>query len=88
MAQSAKAEVSLALFPNPAHADMVTLTVAAPGTVVTVFDALGRLMTSAPADAAGTATLALPVGLPTDTCGVRGQQRLAPDGGVGQRLRL
>ena len=48
-----------------------TLTGALPGTVVTVFDALGRLVTSAPADATGTAALALPAGLPTGVYVVR-----------------
>ncbi|GAA3984148.1 T9SS type A sorting domain-containing protein [Hymenobacter antarcticus] len=53
----------LALFPNPARTG-ATLTGAQPGAVVTVFDALGRLVTSAPADAGGTAALVLPAGLP------------------------
>ena len=39
--------------------------------MVTVFDALGRLVTSAPADATGTAALALPAGLPTGVYVVR-----------------
>ncbi|MBF9143181.1 M36 family metallopeptidase [Hymenobacter properus] len=62
---------TLALFPNPAHGGTATLTGAAPGTVVTVFDAVGRQVTSAPADAKGTATLALPAGLATGVYVVR-----------------
>ena len=61
----------LALFPNPAHAGAATLTGAVPDTLVTIFDALGRFVTSAPADAAGTAALALPAGLPTGVYVVR-----------------
>ena len=57
------ADAGLALFPNPAHAGTATLTGALPGTVVTVFDALGRLVTSATANATGTAALELPAGL-------------------------
>jgi alpha-tubulin suppressor-like RCC1 family protein len=53
---------SVTLFPNPAHGAAM-LTGAQPGTVVTVFDALGRPVLSAPADAAGTAALGLPAGL-------------------------
>ena len=60
----------LALYPNPATTGS-TLTGALPGTVVTVFDALGRLVTAATADAAGTAALALPAGLPTGVYVVR-----------------
>jgi hypothetical protein len=55
------AAAGLALFPNPT-ASGATLTGARPGTVVTVFDALGRARTSAPVDATGTAVL--PRGLP------------------------
>ena len=54
----------LALFPNPAHPGLTILTGAVPGTVVTVFDALGRHVATAPVDAVGTAALALPAGLP------------------------
>lgn len=54
---------SLALFPNPAHT-AATLTGAAPGTTVQLYDAVGRRVTAATADAAGTATYTLPVGLP------------------------
>ena len=49
---------SVQLFPNPSHGVAATLTGAVPGTVVTVFDALGRLVLTAPADATGTAALA------------------------------
>ncbi|MDQ2771363.1 MAG: IPT/TIG domain-containing protein [Bacteroidota bacterium] len=62
---------TLALFPNPTPGSAATLTGALPGTLVTVFDALGRLVTSAPADASGTAALALPAGLPTGVYVVR-----------------
>ena len=64
-------KAGLVLFPNPAHAGAATLTGAEPGTGVTVFDALGRRVTAAPADAAGTAALALPAGLPTGVYVVR-----------------
>ncbi|GAB3876219.1 hypothetical protein GCM10028824_33540 [Hymenobacter segetis] len=64
------AKAILALFPNPAKTG-ATLTGAVPGTVATVFDALGRQMTSAKADAAGMATLALPAGLPAGVYVVR-----------------
>jgi hypothetical protein len=65
------AAVGLALFPNPAHGGAATLVGARSGTRVTVFDALGRLVTSAPADAAGTAALTLPAGLPAGVYVVR-----------------
>jgi hypothetical protein len=61
----------LALYPNPAPNGAATLTGAQPGAAVTVFDALGRAGTSATADAAGTAALALPAGLPTGVYVVR-----------------
>ena len=64
VALTAKAGTGLALFPNPAHGGAATLTGAVPGTVVTVYDAVGRRVTSAPADATGTAALLLPAGLP------------------------
>ncbi|GAB3877641.1 hypothetical protein GCM10028824_38080 [Hymenobacter segetis] len=57
------AAAGLALYPNPAHGGAATLTGTLPGAVVTVLDALGRQVTAAPADAAGTATLPLPAGL-------------------------
>ncbi|RZK87316.1 MAG: T9SS type A sorting domain-containing protein, partial [Hymenobacter sp.] len=53
---------ALALFPNPTTG-ATTLLGAAPRAAVTVFDALGRLVLSATADAVGTAPLALPEGL-------------------------
>ncbi|MDB5270732.1 MAG: hypothetical protein JWP58_3772 [Hymenobacter sp.] len=68
------ASAGLALFPNPApagHGGAVTLAGALPGTVVTVFDALGRAVTAAPADATGTAVLALPQGLSSGVYVVR-----------------
>ena len=62
------------LFPNPAHG-AATLTGTLPGTVVTVTDALGRPVTSATADAAGTAALALPAGQPAGVYVVRAGTR-------------
>ena len=76
------AEAGLALFPNPVRAGGSTLTGAVPGTMVTVFDALGRQVMSATADASGTAALArpggaYPVGLATGVYVVRsGSQAL------------
>jgi|GEM_PF-1432136 len=64
------AAASLALYPNPAHRS-ATLTGTAAGTPVQVYDALGRLVLTTPADAAGTAALALPAGLPTGVYLVR-----------------
>lgn len=58
------------LYPNPASG-MARLTGALPKTVVMVFDALGRLVATATADAAGTAALALPAGLPAGVYVVR-----------------
>ena len=52
----------LSLYPNPARTS-VTLRGAAPGAAVRVLDMLGRPVATAPADAAGTATLTLPAGL-------------------------
>jgi hypothetical protein len=71
------AAAGLALFPNPVHGSATTLTGAQPGAVVTVLDALGRQVLTAPADAAGTAVLALPTGLATGVYVVRtGSQAL------------
>ncbi|MDO7847836.1 T9SS type A sorting domain-containing protein [Hymenobacter sp. M29] len=64
------AEVRLSLYPNPAHT-AATLTGTAPGTVATVYDALGRTVTMATADAAGTAQLLLPTGLASGVYVVR-----------------
>jgi hypothetical protein len=50
---------ALALFPNPTTG-AATLLGTTPGAAVTVFDAVGRLVLSTTADAAGTAPLALP----------------------------
>jgi hypothetical protein len=63
---------TLALFPNPTHGGPAMLTGAVPGTVVQVFDALGRIVTQATAEADGTAHLALPTGLATGVYAVRG----------------
>ena len=46
-----------------------------PGTVATVFDALGRVVLVALADATGTAALALPTGLPAGVYVVRAGTR-------------
>jgi hypothetical protein len=70
----------LAMFPNPASIG-ATLTGARPGMVVQVCDAVGRMVTSATADASGTATLVLPTGLPTGVYVVRA-------GGAGLRLAV
>ncbi|MDO7845073.1 T9SS type A sorting domain-containing protein [Hymenobacter sp. M29] len=67
---------ALALFPNPTTR-ATTLMGTAPGQGVQVFDALGREVLAATADAAGTAALALPAGLPTGVYVVRaGSQAL------------
>ena len=68
---TAKPEAGLALFPNPAHGGAAMLTGALPGTLVTVYDALGRPVTAATANAAGTAALVLPTGLPVGVYVVR-----------------
>ncbi|MGI4875566.1 MAG: FG-GAP-like repeat-containing protein [Janthinobacterium lividum] len=60
----------LVLFPNPTTR-AATLTGTAPGTAVQVFDALGRLVTTATADATGTAALVLPPGLASGVYTVR-----------------
>jgi hypothetical protein len=68
----------LTLFPNPAHGGAATLTGAQPGAVVTVYDALGRPVATAPADASGTAVLpagSYPVGLPAGVYVVRAGSR-------------
>ncbi len=57
------AAAGLALYPNPATTH-TTLTGALPGALVTVYDALGRPVVSALADATGKASLALPAALP------------------------
>ncbi len=64
------AAAGLALYPNPATA-RATLTGALPGALATVYDALGRPVVSAPADATGTATLVLPATLPAGVYVVR-----------------
>jgi hypothetical protein len=55
--------MALALYPNPTRTQ-TTLTGTLPGQLVQVFDALGRLVVTAPADATGTANLVLPTALP------------------------
>ena len=71
----AVASAGLSLYPNPAHG-VATLTGAQPGTVVTVFDALGRSVLSAPATATGTAQLVLPQGLAAGVYVVRAGQQV------------
>ncbi|OGX86530.1 hypothetical protein BEN47_12800 [Hymenobacter lapidarius] len=61
---------ALTLSPNPAHG-AATLTGAAPKAPLAVLDALGRVLLTATADAAGTARLALPEGLPAGVYVVR-----------------
>lgn len=56
-------DVKLALFPNPSDTGTATLTGAVPGTLVEVFDALGRRVVSTGADASGAAVLTLPKGV-------------------------
>ena len=58
------------LFPNPAHA-VATLTGALPSTQVTIYDALGRAVATTTTEAAGTAALLLPQGLPAGVYVVR-----------------
>lgn len=57
-----EAAAGLALYPSPTTA-RTTLIGSQPGALVQVFDALGRVVVSATADANGTAALALPEGL-------------------------
>jgi len=70
----AGAAAGLALYPNPATG-AATLTGAQPGAAVTVVDALGRAVTTATADASGTAALVLPAGLPAGVYVVRAGTR-------------
>ena len=71
------ASAGLRLFPTPTHGGPATLLGAAPGTVVTVLDALGRAVLSASADATGAVTLLLPPGLAAGVYVVRaGSQAL------------
>ncbi|RZJ91048.1 MAG: T9SS type A sorting domain-containing protein [Hymenobacter sp.] len=71
------ATAGLNVYPNPTHGGAVILVGAQPGTVATVLDALGRLVTTVPGNAMGTATLALPQGLATGVYVVRvGSQAL------------
>jgi hypothetical protein len=77
---AAAAAPGLLLLPNPARG-MVRATHLPAHQPVQVFDALGRLVLSATADAAGTATLNLPPGLPAGIYLVRG-------GGMAARLAV
>jgi hypothetical protein len=69
VALAGKATAGLSLVPNPARA--TTLAGAAAGASVQVFDATGRCVLTATADAAGTAALLLPAGLATGVYVVR-----------------
>ena len=66
----------LVLFPNPTRT-ATTLAGAGPGTTIHVLDALGRVVATATADAAGTATLALPAALPSGVYLVRAGTKAA-----------
>jgi hypothetical protein len=57
------AAAGLSLYPNPVYGGVATLTGAEASTTVTVYDALGRSIATATADATGTAALVLPAGL-------------------------
>ena len=62
---------------SPTPDGAARLTGVPPGTAVTVFDALGRVVATATADAAGTAALVLPAGHSTGVYVVRaGHQAL------------
>ncbi|RZK52726.1 MAG: T9SS type A sorting domain-containing protein, partial [Hymenobacter sp.] len=72
----ARAASGLALYPNPAP-HQATLVGAPAAAAVQVYDAVGRLVLRAAADAAGTAGLVLPAGLPGGVYVVRvGEQAL------------
>ncbi|GAB3859993.1 hypothetical protein GCM10028822_37440 [Hymenobacter terrigena] len=62
---------SLQLFPNPAIGGQTAIIGTVPGTLVRVFDGMGRAVTTATADAAGTAALKLPAGLASGVYVVR-----------------
>jgi hypothetical protein len=61
----------LTLWPNPANHGVATLTGTQPGTIVRVFDALGRPVVEATADATGNSILAFPLGLASGVYVVR-----------------
>jgi len=67
----APAAGGLALFPNPIAGSATTLVGASAGAHVQVLDALGRVITTATADAAGTAHLTLPAGVASGVYVVR-----------------
>ncbi|MGI4759175.1 MAG: T9SS type A sorting domain-containing protein [Janthinobacterium lividum] len=67
----APAAGGLALFPNPIAGGATTLVGANAGARVQMLDALGRVVTTATADAAGTAHLTLPVGVASGVYVVR-----------------
>jgi hypothetical protein len=70
-AATGRAALTLSLYPNPTASRAATLTGAQAGAKVTVFDALGRLVLTTTATAAGTAQLALPEGAATGVYVVR-----------------
>ena len=78
LATAATTSPAPTLYPNPAHAAATVAGLKA-GAKVEVFDALGRPVARATADAAGTARLALPAGLAAGVYVVRSG---------GQALRL
>ncbi|WP_305019459.1 T9SS type A sorting domain-containing protein [Hymenobacter cheonanensis] len=67
----APAASGLALFPNPIAGGATTLMGASAGARVQVLDALGRVVATATADAAGTAHLTLPAGVASGVYVVR-----------------
>jgi hypothetical protein len=72
----AGASASLGVYPNPAPGGAATLLGASPGASVTVFDALGRPVATALADAQGTAALGGLVGLAPGLYVVRAGQQV------------
>ena len=78
LATAGTTALALTLYPNPAHAAATVASLKA-GAKVEVFDALGRRVLAATADANGVAHLTLPTGLPAGVYVVRGG---------GQTLRL
>ena len=71
----AKPGGGLTLVPNPAPDHATTLAGAEAGAAVAVFDALGRRVLAATADATGRVALALPAGLPAGVYVVRAGAR-------------
>jgi hypothetical protein len=65
------AAVGLALFPNPTTTNATTLVGASVGARIQVLDAVGRVVTTATADATGAAELKLPAGIASGVYVVR-----------------